>query len=200
MARERSTRSSWRQIAGPSFAGELREIEENVRHVQLRDQRFEWANGDASLPTPDSDDTALLESIIHQANLAHLPRAPGDQPRVRIVPTSDGLPPYTPPWEFVYTHRVLYPPNVPPTQAPGCGCEGDCGSAENETTCACRLRQQRASTIKTLLRDPTPRSGITGFAYTEDGLVKPELFENSSMEPIMCVWLPYWSFSVCFQR
>lgn len=187
MAHQRAIRSPWRQIAGPSFAGEHQEIEDNVRQIQLRDRRFKWAHGEAPTLFPDPDDTALLENIIAESNLAHLPRAPGDLPRVRIVPTSDGLPPYTPPWEFVYSHRVIYPPDLPPTQAPGCGCQGDCGSAENEASCACRLRQQGASTIKTLLHDPTLRSGITGFAYTKDGRVKPELFENSSMEPIVCV-------------
>lgn len=97
--------------------------------------------------------------------------------KVTIIPSRDPEGPYTPPFEFFYTNRVVYSENLPlPHQSPGCDCNGVCSNAA-DSTCACRKRQIKASTfIEAIHGDKhEPRSNNRGFSYTEDGLLHPNV-------------------------
>ena len=173
-------RACYRKIAGPSFPSEFQETLDLVRLLRDRNLRFSMLNDGDTLEDPA--DTRIYEELIAQANFAEMPGDPADLPRVRVIPSIADEPPFSPPWELCYTNRIVYSGRFVPEQSPGCGCDGNCGSAENIGTCKCRRRQERACMPKNQLRDPYPRSSSRGFAYTPNGLLREEL--RNTKDPV----------------
>lgn len=107
---------------------------------------------------------------------------PRYNPRIRIFPPDDGDKPHAPPFEFYWTNRVVYPPDLLPEQSPGCDCEGRCQDPENIDSCACRKRQ--IEVCKTRADSKYDRSEHKGFAYNEGGQIVPEMLPEP--EPVWC--------------
>ncbi|BGP47537.1 hypothetical protein JCM10450v2_003392 [Rhodotorula kratochvilovae] len=159
--REQVLKPSWeRQIAGPSYDIDDEfscEVQDGVNRRErdwARQHPFEH-------PIRDSY-KVLFEQMILEANAQEYPpSAPDFRPKIRIVPPT-GLSPHawsSPPFDVVYSDGIV------PMQAPGCGCQGDCGNPANRGKCACRLRQIAASRTRD---GGGTRSNHADFAYEKD--------------------------------
>lgn len=82
--------------------------------------------------------------------------------------------PFSPPFEFVYTNRVVYPPSVLPVPSPSCNCIGACSNAL-DSPCACRKHQTEIMSRTRYMG--VERSDIKGFAYDRNGILRTELDE-----------------------
>ncbi|GAA6058266.1 hypothetical protein JCM3770_004331 [Rhodotorula araucariae] len=158
---------SWkRQIAGPSYDIDDEFSTEIQDGVNRREEAWALQHPDEH-PIRDAY-KGLFEQMIVEANAQEYPpTAPDFRPKVRIVPPT-GMSPYawsSPPFEFIYTNRVVYSDGIVPMQALGCGCKGDCGEPTNRGKCACRLRQIEASRTR---EGGGQRSNHGDFAYEPD--------------------------------
>lgn len=108
----------------------------------------------------------LFQSMIDEV-LAHN-RGTGT---VTICANPDG--PYSPPFEFNWTDRVIYPPSILPVPPPSCYCIGACSNALN-STCACWHRQTEMSRTRYM---GVERSNLKGFAYDSRGLLRTDFDE-----------------------
>ncbi|GAA5909774.1 hypothetical protein JCM8208_005455 [Rhodotorula glutinis] len=166
---EASERPWNRLIAGPSFDLDA-EFDTTIQNeVNRRERR--WARRHPhEHPLRESYKT-LFELMILEANAKeYSPHEPARRPKIRILPPAGQSAQHwsSPPFEFIYTNRVIYSDGICPVQAPGCECEGNCGSSSNRAKCACRRRQIDASTTRP---GGEARSGHRDFAYVDGKLV-----------------------------
>ncbi|BGP15330.1 hypothetical protein JCM10213_005260 [Rhodosporidiobolus nylandii] len=161
-----------RQIAGPSYDFRDEFSTELQDYINRREERFRRKGADE--PIRDRYDAAY-EEVIAQS-YSEFPY--GRRPRVRVIPATDlGLHDWaSPPFELIYTNRVLYSHDIVPEQAPGCGCVGNCGSPQNAAGCACRLRQAAASADH-----PIGAPKHSGFAWTRDGTMHADVLKSGNL-------------------
>ncbi|KAM0792576.1 hypothetical protein ACM66B_005238 [Microbotryomycetes sp. NB124-2] len=181
---ERRKRAHERKLTGPAFENEFQDTQEILDHMRVSQRKFERFNQGQEFSHPSHHYT--YEQMINDALSNEV--SPTDEhgndvepPHIRVVPLEDGRPPFSPPFEFIYTNRIVYAPGVVPQQSPGCDCQGDCGSKLNSPTCACRIRQQFASKRKPV-QDHAKRSNRSNFAYTSDGRIRRSVL--NTREPI----------------
>ncbi|SCZ96131.1 BZ3500_MvSof-1268-A1-R1_Chr8-1g10025 [Microbotryum saponariae] len=162
-----------RQILGPELEDEKKsDVRATLIQLILNARAFEMQTGEKADKNPrydTSSHTLLFESLIADVNSSEL-SAPC---RIRVIPPVDGGKPHSPPFEFVYTNRVILPQGSAPEAPSSCDCEGNCGDPANLKRCACRQRQREASrTIGT----ENERSGHDSFAWEPDGTLNHEVF------------------------
>ncbi|GAA6017260.1 hypothetical protein JCM10207_003666 [Rhodosporidiobolus poonsookiae] len=166
-----------RQIAGPSFdwAAELRW--EIPHDITSREERAREQGSEHTLTRYRYKD--LFEEMIREATTEDYPaNAQARRPKIRVIPADD-LPPEawsSPPFEFIYTNRVVYADGIVPEQAPGCDCEGDCNSPKNRATCRCLKRQIQATTTRSDVDHGLHRSEIKDFAWSAKGVLNERVF------------------------
>lgn len=165
-----------RSITGPSYDRKEEFYEQAAIVTDRKRIQKKLAMLDPDRSSGSKHDTELYEAMIAESLASEIPCDPRDLPRIRICPQGD-QPPFSPPFEFIYTNRVIYDDAIFPVQAPGCGCVGNCATS---LKCACRLRQKIRSMRKKPNREE--RSGVKGFAYTAEGLLRPALLRTR--EPI----------------
>ncbi|KAK4053161.1 hypothetical protein OIV83_001896 [Microbotryomycetes sp. JL201] len=173
-----------RRLTGPALQGEFEETQSILDHMRISKRKFERINKKVEFSHPSHRFT--YEQMINDAlsNEVSPTDAYGNDiepPHIRIVPLENGLPPFSPPFEFVYTNRVVYGAGIPLQQSPGCECQGDCGSKLNSARCACRIRQQFSSKRKPV-NEEAVRSNGKQFAYTTDKRIRHAVLERQ--EPI----------------
>ncbi|GAA5962181.1 hypothetical protein JCM3765_003889 [Sporobolomyces pararoseus] len=171
--------SHLRQIAGPSY--DLHEEFPQTIQKSVADRERNWKKVHPHGKPPLRDGYKILyEEMIQDANSKEF--APGERPLIRVIPLKKSKPTdySSPEFELCYTNRVIYAEGIAPDQAPGCGCEGDCGNPENRAGCACRKRQIAASTTRV---GGAPRSGHQDFAYDANGILNEKLLAAS--DPII---------------
>jgi Pre-SET motif len=172
-----------RSRTGPEQPGEFSTLVQDRANWILDDRRK--SDGRRRLYTS----SIFYERWINEQIIREEPDAPEVNlimPRSRLTRRS-AMAPEAPPWEFVYTNRLLYrhvgfgssgrqrfsifrviENNLwqgvgNPVQSPGCTCTGPCSSTDEG--CACAQRQKANSESKEL-----------GFAYDQEGrlIVGPE--------------------------
>ncbi|SCV67191.1 BQ2448_5837 [Microbotryum intermedium] len=162
-----------RQILGPELEDEKNsDVRATLIQVVLNARAFEMQTGEKADNNPrydTSSHTLLFESLIADVNSYEL-SAPC---RIRVIPPVDGGKPHSPPFEFVYTNRVILPQGSAPEAPSACDCEGNCGDAANLERCACRKRQREASRT---IGAENERSGHNSFAWESDGTLNDEVF------------------------
>ncbi|GAA5926100.1 hypothetical protein JCM3775_005203 [Rhodotorula graminis] len=177
---EASERPWNRLIAGPSYNLDA-EFDITIQNeVNRRERRWARRHPDKH-PLRESYKT-LFELMILEANAKeYSPYRPERRPKIRVLPPTGQSQHHwsSPPFEFIYTNRVIYSDGICPVQAPGCGCKGNCGSSSNRAKCACRRRQIESSTTRP---GGVERSGHRDFAY-DDGKLVDVVFNR--LEPII---------------
>ncbi|KAK4058610.1 hypothetical protein OIO90_000054 [Microbotryomycetes sp. JL221] len=178
---------SARQIAGPAFDDEFLERTEYLKILVKELTKYEdkpinklWNRGHTIIYERAANEAISDEvAVLYDARGSPLPL-----PRVHVVPLDDGEGPFAPPFELIYTHRIVYRDGVVPLQSPGCSCQGNCGSKFNRTRCQCRLRQQFFSQKRTG-DTASERSNKVDFAYTREKRIKQSVLDTK--EPIWVV-------------
>ncbi|GAA5991940.1 hypothetical protein JCM10908_002279 [Rhodotorula pacifica] len=174
--RNQKLESPWaRHIAGPSydFLDEFRtEIQDTVNRREAK-----WAKlHPGVLPIRSGYQVMFEQMILEAVSAEYGPDHATSRPQIRVCPPAT-LPPEamsSPPFDFIYTNRVVYEDNILPVQAPGCGCEGDCDSPENRKTCTCLARQIEACTTKT----SESRSNHRDFAWDRTGKLHSAVLDH----------------------
>lgn len=160
-ARLRELRANWSQ-QGPELPNEFsRDIQNFMNQI----------NADRSDPIR----AKVFENMISQVERHEQPQIP---PPVRVIPhISEASPDFKyahvsvnlsarlvlrePPCSFVYTSRIVYPPDSQPLQSHGCNCPG--GRCPTNGSCSC---YQRQSDDNARYNEPA------GFAYDEQGRLR----------------------------
>ncbi|KAG0144666.1 hypothetical protein CROQUDRAFT_134244 [Cronartium quercuum f. sp. fusiforme G11] len=150
------------------------------RPIQGRERpdEFETSLQETWLTTKKPDVTTSLARLIYREeinnrqmweNAALPPIEVIVPPDVKEKMTDPGL---APPFEFVYTERIVYRNNKekPVTPLWKCNCHGDC---RNSTTCECRIYQEEKirQLAPAILDDPNTQARMKnwiGFAYKSD--------------------------------
>ncbi|BGP55019.1 hypothetical protein JCM8202v2_002612 [Rhodotorula sphaerocarpa] len=162
-----------RQITGPSydFGDEFSTAIQDA--VNRREARWARLHPD-ELPIR-SEYRVLFEEMILESLSQEYAEGKG-RPTIRVYPPEDAPPEAMscPPFDFIYTNRVVYDDDIVPVQARGCGCDGDCNSPKNRATCSCLARQIKACATK---EGGTDRSNHQGFAYDRQGRLHPSIFD-----------------------
>ncbi|GAA5870959.1 hypothetical protein JCM3774_003489 [Rhodotorula dairenensis] len=172
--RQQKLEHPWeRLIAGPSYDF-LDEFSTDIQDtVNRREAKWAKLHPD-TLPIRTSYRVMFEQMILEALSDEYGPANSDWRPQIRVCPPRD-LPPEAmpcPPFDFIYTNRVVYDDDIVPVQAPGCGCEGDCDSPANRKTCSCLARQIKVCETKT-----TDRSNHQDFAYDRTGKVQPGVFD-----------------------
>ncbi|KAM0756015.1 SET domain-containing protein [Meredithblackwellia eburnea MCA 4105] len=215
LAKEQAKNSHERLISGPSFPGEFSsDLQDHVNKSRRIRARIEKKD---KKDIHDPSYTQLFEQMIEMEIAREVPidlivtsddelkKRGKRRPTVRVVPPPNGLPPYSPNFEFYNTNRAVYDDKIVPETPHGCGCKGNCADAP-PGSCRCRRRQEEACSHYPLLdQNNYPLLDANGnkifhkgFAYTEDGTLVPDILERS---------LPIWECnsecgcdSICFNR
>ncbi|GAA5977705.1 hypothetical protein JCM11641_001383 [Rhodosporidiobolus odoratus] len=164
-----------RQVAGPTFNLYAEFTTDIQDHVNKEEQA--WKEGKLVREPGRYCYASLFEQIIQDANSEFPPGT--EVPQIRILPAigCDATDWTSPPFELIYTNRVVYDQGIVPTQAPGCGCKGNC--KENQSTCECLKRQ-----IAVCQKKPTShyrRSEIKGFAWNDEGCLDDSVFSHADL-------------------
>lgn len=162
--RQASLLPSERMIVGPVFRGEFDEdLHTYILHYEEAQKLINTDNPNPENRVDRSAYTLQFQRMVTEADQAELHK-PG---QLRICPRDGDVVNRSPPFEFIYTNRVVYTGNFLPVQPNGCGCIGDCADPRNLEGCACRARQTLASKSR---RGGEVRAGWTGFAYDSEGM------------------------------
>ncbi|GAA5906726.1 hypothetical protein JCM6882_003286 [Rhodosporidiobolus microsporus] len=170
---------SHRQFAGPSY--HWRDEFDTSIHDLVNHKEKDWKKGYIDEPLRDGY-AQLFSNMVNEANTKEYGASHPFLPTIRVVPARDA--PRTawssPPFEFIYTNRVVYRDGIVPRQAPGCGCDGDCSSPSNRTTCSCLKRQIAASRTRPGEGNGT-RSEIQDFAWSKEGRLQDAPLEHGDL-------------------
>ncbi|KAI5474193.1 histone-lysine N-methyltransferase, partial [Pseudohyphozyma bogoriensis] len=170
------TQKRYRKIAGPTFPPDFPpEFDTSMlQHVAMTEDIQTFIQNRNQSPNPIH--TLAFEDMVRVAISEELPPTTRPRPTFTLVPKDPSDPNYrpAPPFEFVYTNRVVYTEGIAPEQAKGCDCDDNCGDPEFADSCACRKRQTRASSSRV---GGTPRSDHEGFAYGANGVLIGEVLD-----------------------
>lgn len=132
-----------RPLTGHAFPDEFSCILHNMMNAKHR--------------IPHPDDTKIFADMIREVVSLEEPWAPN----IAVLTPENPGDPFSPPFEFVYTNRLIYTTGVPgPIQSKGCNCVGGC--KPDDESCSCHQRQTNA-----LGEYPE----VQGFSYDSKGLL-----------------------------
>ena len=160
LSRQNTVKPNQRSLSGPLFPGEFEQVDDLIGYFQLYEEQQKRQNKgkvDKSLYTN------AFEQMIKDVNQQEL----NGNARIRIVPQPSNLTNTSPPFEFIYTNRIVYSGKYLPVEPEGCACIGNCGEPPNFASCFCRKRQEMVYTSR---RGGEKRSHAKGFAYDKNGM------------------------------
>lgn len=127
----------------------------------------------------EESDAQIFENIMDECTSLELD--PKKNISLSLVPRQHRRGPFSPPFEFTFTNRVIYLEKLKilPVRSEGCDCEGRCQDPENIKSCACRARQTRSARKRP--GEETRNSGHVGFAYEPGGTIHPAYLESGDL-------------------